>query len=247
MFKLVKLFAWIKGHGTLLIVVASVVIAIIGGIQSRRASHWEKESLRLEGKLEEQVADQNLLYAEAEKEREAWAVVEAAEKKKRDDLEARIQKFQEDTVAGKRALREEKEKTVTLPATELVMQINERIGDESSLTGAGLFLFTRLGINRTLDRFKDGEFYLSEYNKFQGVIADHNTEVESFETSIIGFKKSVADNLEGWNDCRETLATAQTSIVAEKKKAKASVWRGRKQGAFWTIVIGGGLKLLGVW
>lgn len=247
MFKLGKLFAFFKSHSISIIVIASIVIAIVSGISTWRANYWKKESLRLEGKLEEQVVDQNLLYTEAEKKDKARTEAEIAEKKKRNDLEARIQKFQKDTVAGKRALRKEKEKTVVLPPTELVMQINERIGDESSLTGAGLFLFTRLGTNNTLDRFKDGEFYLSEYNKFEGVIADHNTEVESFKTSIKKFKKSVADNLEGWEDCRETLTTAQTSIVAEQKKGKASVWRGRKQGAFWTVVIGGGLKLFGVW
>ena len=247
MIKLAKLFLWVKSHSTSIIVIASIVIAIVGGISSWRANHWEKESLRLEGKLEEQVADQNRYFGEAAKARAERRIKEAEERQKRKDLEARIEKFQKDTIAGKRALKKEKEKTVTLPATELVMQINERIGEESTLTGAGLFLFTRLGTNRTLDRFKDGEFYLSEYNKFQGVITDHNTEVKSFKTSITEFKKSVADNLEGWDDCRETLTTAQNSIVAEKKKAKASVWRGRKQGAFWTAVIAGGLKLFGVW
>jgi len=246
-FPKIKVLSFFKSHSTSIIVIASIVIAIVGGISSWRAKHWEKVALRLEGKLEEQVADQNLLYAEAEKEREARAVVEAAEKKKREDLEARIQKFQKDTVAGKQALKKEKEKTAILPPTELVAQINERIGDESSLTGAGLFLFTRLGTNRTLDRFKDGEFYLSEYNKFQGVLTDHKAEVESFNTSIAKCEKSVATNLKGWDDCRETLTTAQLSIVAEKKKGKASIWRGRKQGAFWTIVIAGGLKLFGVW
>lgn len=247
MFKLAKLLSFFKSHSTSIIVIASIIIAIVGGIQFRRANKWEKESLRLEGKLEEQVADQNLLYGEAEKERATRRIAEAKEKRTRRDLEARIEKFQKDTVIGKRALRKEKEKTATLPATELVMQINERIGEESMLTGAGFFLFTRLGTNRTLDKFKDGEFYLSEYNKFEGVIADHNTEVESFKTSIVGFKESVATNLEGWDDCRETLATAQESIVAEKKKGKASVWRGRKQGAGAIVVIAGILKLFGVW
>ena len=115
------------------------------------------------------------------------------------------------------------------------------------MTGAGLFLFTRLGTNRTLDRFKDGEFYLSEYNKFQGVLADHETEVESFNTSIGECEDTAATNLKGWDDCRETLATALTDIEAQKKVARASVWRGRKQGAFWTIIIGGGLKIMGLW
>ena len=247
MFKLVKLFSFFKSNADAIIVLVAIAIAITGIIQHKRANKWEKESLRLEGKLEEQVADQNRYFGEAAKARAERRIKEAEERQKRKDLETRIEKFQKDTVAGKRALREEKEKTVTLPATELVMQINERIGEESTLTGADLFLFTRLGTNRTLDRFKDGEFYLSEYNKFEGVIADHNTEVESFKASIKGFKESVADNLEGWNDCRETLTTAQESIVAEQKKGKASVWRGRKQGAFWTAVIAGGLKLFGVW
>ena len=247
MIKLMKLFSWLKGHWKLSLAIVAVVVIAFGALQGVRANKWHNKHLRLEGKLEEQIADQNRYYEEVAKLRVERRIKEAEEKQKRKDLNARIEKFQKDTVIRKRALREEKEKTATLPATELVMQINERIGEESSLTGAGLFLFTRLGTNRTLDKFKDGEFYLSEYNKFQGVLANHEAEVESFNTSIGKCEEQVGDNLEGWNDCRTTLATAQQSIVTEKKKGKASVWRGRKQGAFWTIVIGGGLKLLGVW
>lgn len=247
MLKLIKLFSWFKSHWKLALGILAVLVVAFGVFQSKQADKWQKEALRLDGKLEEQQADQNLLYAENEKKEKARSVVEAEEKKTRADLEARIEKFQKDTVAGKRALKKEKEKTATLPPTELVMQINQRIGDESSLTGAGLFLFTRLGTNNTLDRFKDGEFYLSECSKFQGVIADHEAEVKSFNISIGACEEAVIDNLMGWEDCRETLATAQDSIVAEKKKGKASVWRGRKQGAFWTVVIAGGLKLFGVW
>lgn len=247
MLKLIKLVTFFKSHGTAIIVVASVACVAIGGIQSCRANRWEAEAHRLDGKLAEQQADQDKLYGQAAKERAKRNVAEAKEKKKRADLEARIQKFQKDTVIGKRVLKKEKEKTAVLPPTELVTQINERIGDESSLTGADLFLFTRLGANNTLDRFKDGEFYLSEYNKFQGVLADHEAEVESFNTSISEHKETIADNLVGWDDCRGTLATAQDSIVAEKKKGKASVWKGRKQGAIAVVIIAGGLKLLGVW
>lgn len=244
---LIKLSSWFKGRWKLLLIIAGILAIAYGSIQTHRANRWEREALRLDGKLTEQQADQDKLYKEGAIERAERNVAEAKEKKKRADLEARIQKFQKDTVIGKRALRKEKEKTAVLPPTELVVEINQRIGDESSLTGAGLFLFTRLGANNALDRFKDGEFYLSEFNKFQGVIADHEAEVDSFNTSIGECEKSVFTNLEGWNNCRETLATAQQSIVTEKKKAKASVWRGRKQGAIWTIVIAGGLKLLGVW
>ncbi len=247
MFKLIKLISFFKSHSTSIFVIASIVIAIVGGIQVRRANKWEKEALRLEGKLKEQVADQNLLYGEAEKERATRRIAEAEEKRIRRDLEARIEKFQKDTVAGKQALRKEKEKTTLLPPTELVMQINERIGEESSLTGAGLFLFTRLGTNRTLDKFKDGEFYLSEYYKFQDVLDDHKAEVESFNTSIAECEEAVVDNLVGWEDCRETLATSIANNYAIRKAGKANVWRGRKQGAGVVVIIGGILKLFGVW
>lgn len=242
-----NLFKWVKNHGKSILTIISIVVAIFGGIQTIRANRWEKESLRLDGKLTEQKTDQDRYYGEMEKSRADRRIKEAEERQVRKDLEARIQKFQKDTVTGKRALAQEKKKTAALPPTELVQAINQRIGDESNLTGAGLFLFTRLGTNRTLDRFKDGEFYLSEYNKFQGVLADHETEVDSFNTSITECEGTAADNLEGWDDCRETLTTAIAGRAADKKTAKASVWRGRKQGAFWTIIIAGGLKLFGVW
>lgn len=239
MFKLMKLFSWIKGHGTAILAVISILGISIGGIQSCRANQAELKAARLDGKLQEQVADQNLFYEEVAKKDGERAVAEAAEKQVRKDLEARIQKFQKDTVAGKRALRKEKEKTAMLPPTELVTQINERIGDESSLTGAGLFLFTRLGANNTLDRFVDGEFYLSEYNKFQGVLTDHEAEVASFNTSIEECKEGKADNLEGWDDCRGTLATAQKDIKTLKKVGKASV--------FWATMKGIGYGGIAVW
>lgn len=225
----------------------TVVLIAIGSLQACRADKWKLEAARLDGKLQEQVKDQNLLYGQAKKERATRRIAEAEEKKKRADLEARIQKFQKDTVAAKRVLKKEKAKTATLPPTELVAQINQRIGNESALTGAGLFLFTRLGANNTLDRFKDGEFYLSEYNKQKKAIGDYEAKAASFDTSLSVAQKGEKDNLIGWNDCRETLATAQDDIVAQKKVGKASVWRGRKQGAFWTIIVAGGLKLLGVW
>lgn len=225
----------------------TVVLIAIGSIQTCKANRWERAHLRLEGKLAEQVKDQNLLYGEVEKERATRRIAEATEKKKRADLEARIQKFQKDTVIGKLALRKEKEKTATLPPTELVAQIVERIGFESDLTKSGLYLFTRKGTERTLDRFKDGEFYLSEYNKFQGVLTDHETEIESFNTSIGECEEDKATNLEGWDDCRETLATAQNDIMVLKKLKKSGVWRGRKQGAVVILIIAGGLKLAGVW
>ena len=242
-----KLFLWVKGHSTSIIVIATIFITMVSGIQTWRGNRWEREALRLDGKLAEQQADQDLLYAEAAKERVKRAEAEAEEKAKRTELEASIQKYKNESEIAKQALAQEKKKTATFPPTELVAEINQRIGDESSLTGAGLFLFTRLGTNRTLDRFKDGEFYLSEYNKFQEVLADHEAEVKSFNTSIAECEEEKVDNLKGWDDCRETLATAVAGRAADKKVAKASVWRGRKQGAFWTIVVAGGLKLLGVW
>lgn len=136
-----NLFKWIKSNATAIGIVATIILAIGAGIQGHRASKWEKEALRLDGKLQEQVADQNLLYEEAEKERGKRAVAEAKEKQVRKDLEARIQKFQKDTVAGKRALAQEKKKTAAIPPTELIQAINQRIGDESSLTGAGSIPF----------------------------------------------------------------------------------------------------------
>jgi len=242
-----KLFTWVKNHGKSILTIISIIIAIVGGIQTIRANRWEKEALRLDGKLAEQRADQDKLYSDREIERADRRVKEAEEKKKREALESRIQEVIQARDKAKQALETEKAKTVALPPTELVQAINQRIGDESSLTGAGLFLFTRLGTNRTLDRFKDGEFYLSEYNKFQGVLDDHKKAIDSFNTSLMQCEGTATDNLKGWDDCRETLATAITGRAADKKTAAASVWRGRKQGAFWTIVIAGGLKLLGVW
>ena len=224
-----------------------VVLIAIGSLQTCRVGKWQLEAARLDGKLEEQVKDQNLLYGKAKKERATRRIAEAEEKRKRADLEARVQKFQKDTVVAKRVLREEKAKTATLPPTELVAEINQRIGDESSLTQSGLFLFTRVGANNTLDRFKDGEFYLSQYNKQKIAIGDYKAKAESFDKSLAKAQKGEKDNLIGWDDCRETLATAQDDVKKWKKVGKASAWKGRKQGAFWTAVIFGGGKLLGWW
>lgn len=236
MFKLAKLFLWIKGHGTAIIVVASIITAIVGGIQVHRANKWEREALRLDGKLKEQTADQDKLYKEAAKKRKARMEERAAEREKREKLEARILAAKKEGEKAKRALAEEKRKTATLPATELVAQINERIGDESSLTAAGLFLFTRLGTNRTLDKFKDGEFYLSEFNRHKGIIKDHEEKAKSFDKSLGDCEEEAAENLTGWDDCRETLATAIESKEADRKAAKAGARIGKVK-AF----IGGGL------
>jgi len=242
-----KLFVWVKDHGKSILTVISIVVAIVGGIQTIRANRWEREALRLDGKLKEQKGDQDRYYGEVAKSRAERRIKEAEEKKKREALESRIAKVIREGEKAKKALELEKTKTATLPPTELVAEIVERIGFESNLIKSGLYLFTQKGTERTLDRFKDGEFYLSEYNKFQGVLDDHKTEIESFNDSIAECEATAIDNLKGWDDCRETLATALAGREADKKTAKASVWRGRKQGAFWTIVIAGGLKLFGVW
>ncbi len=63
--KLIKVFGFFKSHGTKIILLATIVLAIIGGIENYRANKWEAEALRLDGKLEEQTADQNKLYADA--------------------------------------------------------------------------------------------------------------------------------------------------------------------------------------
>ena len=247
MLKLTKLFSLIKGHGTAIIVVASVLCVAIGGVQSCRANRWEKKHFVLEGKLEEQQKDQDKLYGEAEKERAERNLERAAEKEKRAELEASIKKAQEEGRQAKRALVAEKKKTATLPPTELVEQITERIGDEVTLTASKLYLFTRVGTERTLDRFKDGEFYLSEYNKQVGIIEDYLKKETSFDTDLASCDEEKATNLVGWDDCRETLATAQKDIKTLKKVGKASVWKGRKQGAVVVAIIVAGLKLFKVW
>jgi len=247
MIKLAKLFSLFKDNWQIWAGLITVVLIAIGSIQTYRANKWEKESLRLEGKLAEQKADQDLYYGEVAKSRADRRIKEAEEKVKREELETRIREEKAKSEKARVALAEEKLKTVALEPTELVMQINERIGDESSITEAGFFLFTRLGTNRTLDRFKDGEFYLSEYNRQLGIIKDFKTEKASFETSLNACEEERNDNLIGWDDCRETLATSIANNEALKKASKASVWRGRKQGAFWTAILAGGLKLFGVW
>ncbi len=236
MIKLIKLIAFIKTHAATISIVGAIILTIGGGMAIHRANRWEKEALRLDGKLKEQTADQDKLYAEAAKGREARATEKAAEIELRKQLEARILAAKEEGEKARIALAEEKRKTATLPATELVAQINERIGNESSLTAAGLFSFTRLGTNRTLDKFKDGEFYLSEFNRHLGIIKDHETKAESFDGSLGGCKEEVAINLTGWDDCRETLATAIASKEADRKALKAGARIGKVK-AF----IGGGL------
>lgn len=242
-----KALLWIIGHWKLLAGIAAAALIAFGGIQSCRADKAEREQLRLEGKLEEQMADHDALWDKMQAEREGRAEAEAAEKKKRKNLEARIQKFQRDRVIAKRALAAEKKKTAKLPPTELVAQINERIGDESSLTAGGLFLFSRVGANRTLDRFKDGEFHLSEYIKFQKVIEDHEAEVNSFNTSISECEEEKEENLKGWTECKETLQTALNDIAVLKKIKKSKIWKGRLEGGIFVIIIVGGTKLFGIW
>jgi len=231
MLKLIKLFSWIKGHWKLLLGIISIFITVYAGIQTHRANRAEREQLRLEGKLEEQMSNQDKLFDEAAAARTKRAKERAEERLRRKELEARIQKFKKESEEAKRALEREKEKTAKLPPTELVAEIVERIGFESDLTKSGLYLFTRKGAERTLDRFKDGEFYLSEYSKFQEVIAAHDAEVKSFNESIAECEEEKEGNFAGWEDCRKTLATAIKDKEAIKKAARLSKWRARGEGA----------------
>lgn len=245
--KLIKVVSLFKNHGGKILTVVSIVIAIFGGMQNCRANKWEAEAARLDGKLEEQQADQDKLYVEATKARVARTVEKVAEAKERAQLEANIKKLRNEGLVAKRALVAEKKKTILLPPTELVKEVAARIGDELTLTGERLYLFTRTGTERTLNRFKDGEFHLTEYAKYQKVLVDHATEIASFNKSIASCEEAVVENLVGWEDCRETLATAQTDIVVLKKTKQGAVWRGRKQGAIVVVIIGAVLKVFRVW
>jgi len=238
MIKLIKLSAWFKGHWKLSLAAVAILVVAYGAIQGVRANKWLKEHHRLEGKLEEQIKDQNLFYGEAERERAVRRLEKAEEKKERKRLEARIQEARKEGEKAKVELEKEKRKTATLPPIGLVMQINERIGEESKLTQSG-FLFSRLGTNRTLDKFKDGEFYLSEFNRHLKIIGDYETEVISFATSLAKCEEAEITNLKGWDDCRETLDTAIKDNETLKKVAKASVFWATVKGA-----AGGGLAVL---
>lgn len=233
-----KILLWLIGHWKLLAGIAGILLMVYGGIQAGRANRWEREALRLEGQLEEQLKDQDALYAEAAKEREERAWERAAERKKREDLEAKIRKAKEEEKLAKAELEAEKAKTAALPATDLVQQINERIGEESSLTAGGLFLFTRVGANKTLNRFKDGEFYLGEYNRQKGTIEDYIKKEESWNTDLTEARDSEAKNFKGWEDCRETLATAIKEGEALKKAVRGAKWKARGEG-----FVGGGLAV----
>ena len=245
--KLIKVFGFFKSHGTKIILLATIVLAIIGGIENYRANKWEAEALRLDGKLKEQQADQDKLYGEAAKARAQRNVEKTEEAKVRKQLEASIAKERAEGLVAKRALAAEKKKTATLPPNELVAEINQRIGDQLTLTEASLYLFTRTGTERTLNRFKDGEFYLSEYGKYQKVLVAHDLEIAAFNTSIEQCEEAVIDNLMGWEDCRETLTTAMDDIAALKKTKQGGVWRGRLQGGAIAITFVALLKLLGTW
>ena len=244
---LTKVFSLFKNHGGKIATIVSIAIAVFGGIQSCSATRWEAEAQRLDGKLEEQQADQDKLYGEAVKARATRNVEKAEEAAERTRLEASIAKARAEGLVAKRALADEKKKTVTLPPNELVAEITQRIGDQLTLTEASLYLFTRTGTERTLNRFKDGEFYLSEYGKYQQVLQDHGLEIASFNTSIKQCEETAATNLTGWDDCRGTLATAMTDIATLKQTKRGGVRRGRLQGGAITITFVALLKLLGTW
>jgi len=245
---ILKFVGWMKGHWKLLAGIITVAITIFGGIQSCRANKWEAEALRLDGKLEEQVADQDKLYAEAAGARKERAMERAAERLKREGLEADIQRLTREGERAKRALAQEKKKTAKLPPTEMAEELDARVGPkEVSLGGSGLYLFTRVGAERTLNRFRDGEFHLAEYGKYQQVLKEHKLEVDSFNTSIASCEETVAKNLKGWDDCRETLATAQQDIAALQKVKASGVWKGRLQGGAIAITFIALLKVCGAW
>lgn len=238
MLKLIKLFSWFKSHWKLSLSIVAVLIVAFGAFQSGRANWWLKEHHKLEGKLEEQLKDQNLLYGEVERERAVRRLEKAEEKKERERLEARIREAKKESDKAKLELEKEKKKTVLLPPNELVLEIAGRIGDQLTLTDDSLYLFTRLGTERTLDRFKDGEFYLSRHNKQLKTIEDHETKATSFAISLAKCEKAEAKNLKGWDDCRETLATAIKDKDVIRKAIKASVFWATVKG-----VAGGGLAV----
>jgi hypothetical protein len=129
--------------------------------------------------------------------------------------------------ATQAALDKLKTETAALPATDLIIQINARIGSGNSWpTAGGLFSFTRVGTENTLNLFYTGEAYYKQYTDEQKKNVEYKAALDK-DTGIISAwteKYTLRDGeyqlaLKAWDGDREALKHLSRSIFGRKVKA----------------------------
>lgn len=227
-------------------VVVVAVLLIITFIKDKEADKWYNEHLVLKGKLEVQTEGHTKYVTTTENEKAELRIERDGEKKVRVRLEEDIAGIRASAAVDKRKLIAEKKKTATLPPDEIVIQVNERIGDETTLMEAGFFKVTRKGMNKTLDRFKDGEFNLAQWEKVEKAFSKCGEKNKSFDTTVKNLTIDLGKTQVGWDKCKGTLKTSLEDNEALEKTLKAAKWGATVKGIGGVTVVVVVLKLLKV-
>jgi hypothetical protein len=120
-----------------------------------------------------------------------------------------------------------KEETAALPPDALSGAINIRIGaDQSRPTANGLFSFSRVGTERTLNLFLDGEGYSAKYEQERAVSSNLRAALDAAErgAALWSEKYSLQDGeyqraLAAWGADKDALKHLRRSIFGRKIKS----------------------------
>jgi len=120
-----------------------------------------------------------------------------------------------------------KKETAAMPASDLVIQINARIGSGNAWpTAGGLFSFTRSGADNTLNLFLDGEGYKDKFENERGVSLNLRAAVDAAER--VGVALSVKYDLKdgeykaaiaAWDADKDALSHLRKSIFGRRIKS----------------------------
>jgi len=120
-----------------------------------------------------------------------------------------------------------KSETASLPATALTSAINARIGlNESWPTAGGLFAFSRVGTERTLNLFLDGEGYAAKYEQERAVSVNLRVALDAAErgAALWSEKYALRDGeyqraIAAWGADKDALVHLRRSLLGRKVKS----------------------------
>jgi hypothetical protein len=120
-----------------------------------------------------------------------------------------------------------KAETAAFPATDLIIQINARIGSGNSWpTAGGLFSFSRVGTERTFNLFLDGEASAENLKSEQAVSLNLRAALDAAErgAALCSEAYALKDGeytraLAAWESDRDALKFLRRSITGRKVKS----------------------------
>lgn len=213
------------------VVIAAIAILIFFLVQSITAHRWGAKYEAANKKFGELQQEYDNFKATAEKEKAQLRADRDKDKQEREELDASIAKLENEKIDLEIRLAREKKKTATLSPDDLAKKLNKRVPNEYSLLQTNDFRLTRVGGEKTLNLFLDGESYLEKYNNQLKISQADEKKIGSLEESLAKAEKETSITEEELKKCDDSLKACVEAKTALEKSVRSRKWKARFQGA----------------